>query len=193
MTLAFLLNIVGTMLGSLAASLYGIRVWMGKEEANLATWLIVLLLDLVGVYLAFVTGNDEPYIQIGWCFAAALIATAAWLRKGSWQWTGTETMVLVLCVASMAIWTISESAYFSLAGYLTAAYLSAFPQGRDYLRDPKAARKSAWVWQVSIVAILFPLSAKFVEQKYGMGHTLIYYALIVLNMIMAGLCMRRVT
>lgn len=189
--LAFWLNIFGAVLGSLAAGLYGIRVWLGKEKANLATWSIVILLDVVGLYLTYVTGNDEPYIQLGWCFAATLIVIAAWVRKGDWLWTRTETVVLVLCIVSVAVWLTSEAVLVSLIGYLTAAYLSVLPQAKDYLRHPEVARKSAWVWQVSIIAILFPLVAKLVEQKYGVGHTLIYCALIVLNLFMATLCMRR--
>jgi hypothetical protein len=190
--IALALNLFGAVLGSLAAGLYGIRVWLGKEKANLATWSIILILDFVGLYLAYATGNDEPYIQIGWCLAGTLIVVAAWFRKGDWVWTKNETVVLIICGASVAVWLTNEAALVSLIGYLTAAYLSAWPQAKDYLRNPKMAKKSAWVWQVSIVAIVFPLVAKFVENKYGMGDTLVYYAFIVLNVFMASLCMRRV-
>lgn len=190
--LAFALNIFGAILGSLAAAFYGIRVWAGKEKANLATWSIILVLDFVGLYLAYATGNDEPYIQLGWCIAATLIVVAAWLRKGDWVWTHNETVVLVICTASVFVWLTSEAVLISILGYLAAAYLSALPQAKDYLRHPEVARKSAWVWQVSIIAITFPLAAKLIESKYGIGDTLIYYALIGLNMIMAGLCLRRV-
>ncbi|KKS35035.1 MAG: hypothetical protein UU98_C0043G0010 [Parcubacteria group bacterium GW2011_GWD2_42_14] len=189
--LAFSLNVIGAVLGSLAGCIYGIRIFLGKEKANLATWSIVLLLDSAGLYLTYVTGNDEPYIQIGWCFTAALIFVGAWVRKGDWVWTRTETAVLVLCIVSVVLWLTSEAVLVSLFGYLAAAYLSALPQAKDYLRHPEVARKSAWVWQISVVAILFPLAAKLVEEKYGIGDTLIYYAFIVLNMSLAVLCMRR--
>jgi hypothetical protein len=189
--IALALNVFGAVLGSLAAGLYGIRVWLGKEKANLATWSIVLVLDFVGLYLAYATGNEEPYIQLGWCVAATLIVIAAWVRKGDWVWTQNETFVLILCGASVFVWLTSEAVLVSLLGYLAAAYLSVWPQAKDYRRNPEVAKKSAWVWQVSIVAIAFPLIAKFVENKYGVGDTLIYYALIGLNVIMASLCMRR--
>lgn len=189
--LAFWLNIFGAVLGSLAAGLYGIRVWLGKEKANLATWSIVLLLDVVGLYLSYVTGNDEPYIQLGWCLAATLTVIAAWARKGDWLWRKTETIVLVLCIVSVAVWLTSEVVLVSLLGYLVAAYLSVLPQAKDYLRHPEVARKSAWMWQVNLVAILFPLAAKLVEQKYGIGHTLLYCGWIPLCLIMMKLCMRR--
>lgn len=189
--LALALNVFGAVLGSLAACLYAMRVWLKKERANLATWTIVLVLDFAGLYLAYATGNDEPYIQIGWCVAAALIVLAAWTRKGDWLWTRTDTAVLIICAVSVGVWLTSEAVALSLVGYLLAAFLSALPQARDYLRHPDVARKSAWVWQVSIIAILFPLAAKLVEAKYGVEHTLVYYALISLNVFMAGLCMRR--
>lgn len=191
--LAFWLNLTGAVLGSLAACLYALRVWQKKERANLATWSIIFVLDVAGLYLTYVTGNHEPYIQIGWCIAALLIVIATWVRKGNWLWTRAETIVLALCTASVSVWLMSEAVLVSLIGYLTAVYLSAWPQAKDYLGHPEMARRSAWVWQVSIIAILFPLAAKFVEQKYGVGHTFIYYALIVLNLIMAALCMRRTT
>jgi len=120
-----------------------------------------------------------------------LIVIGAWVRKGDWVWTWVETIVFVLCIASVVLWLTSEIALISLIGYLTAAYLSILPQVKDYLRHPEVARKSAWVWQVSVVAILFPLAAKLMEGKYGIGDTLIYYAFIVLNMSLAMLCMRR--
>ena len=189
--LAFALNVFGAVLGSLAACLYALRVWQKKERANLATWSIVLVLDMAGLYLAYATGNKEPYIQAGWCIAALLIVIATWKCKGDWQWTKTESMVLAICVLSVIVCLMSQSVLISLLGYLTAAFLSVWPQAKDYLRHPDVARKSVWVWQVSIVAILFPLIAKLVEGKYGVEHTLIYYALIGLNLIMAALCMRR--
>ncbi|QQS21126.1 MAG: hypothetical protein IPL87_01175 [Candidatus Moraniibacteriota bacterium] len=185
------MNIFGAVLGSLAACLYALRVWQKKERANLATWSIVLVLDVAGLYLAYATGNKEPYIQAGWCIAVLLIFIATWKRKGDWQWTKTESTVLAICVLSVVVWLTSQAVLISLLGYLTAAFLSAWPQAKDYLRHPEVARKSAWVWQVSIVAILFPLIAKLVEGKYDVEHTLIYCALIGLNVIMAALCMRR--
>jgi len=186
------LNVFGAVLGSLAAGLYGVRIWLGKEKANLATWSIALTLDFLGLYLAYATGNDEPYIQMGWCAATLIIVIGAWARKGDWVWTNIDTAVLGICALSVVVWLTSNAALVSLSGYLLAAYVSAVPQARDYLRDPVTARKSAWVWQISIVAIMFSLAAKLVEQKYGIEHTLLYYAFIVLSMIMAALCMRRV-
>ena len=188
---ALALNVFGAVLGSLAACLYAVRVWLKKERANLATWAIVLVLDFAGLYLTYATGNHEPYIQIGWCVAALLIVIAAFVRKGDWQWTDIDTAVLIICAGSVAIWLTSEAVLASLLGYLLAAYLSALPQARDYVRHPDVARKSAWVWQVSVIAILFPLAAKYVEDKSGIEHTLVYWALIGLNVIMSALCMRR--
>jgi hypothetical protein len=144
------------------------------------------------VHRPYPTGNHEPYIQLGWCFAATLIVIAAWIRKGDWVWTQNETVVLAICATSVFVWLASEAVLISLLGYLAAAYLSAWPQAKDYIRHPEVARKSAWIWQVSIVAIMFPLVAKLVESKYGIGDTLIYYALIGLNVIMATLCMRQI-
>lgn len=189
--IALALNVFGAVLGSISACLYALRVWQKKERANLATWSIILVLDFAGLYLAYATGNHEPYIQAGWCVAATLIVISAFARKGDWLWARTETIVLVICAMSVGVWLTSEAVALSLIGYLLAAFLSAWPQAKDYLRHPDMARRSAWVWQVSIIAILFPLAAKLVEAKYGVEHTLVYYALIGLNVFMAALCMRQ--
>lgn len=189
--IALSLNLFGALLGSLAACFYALRVWQRKERANLATWSIVLVLDVAGLYLAYATGNKEPYIQAGWCIAALLIVIAAWARKGDWLWTRTETFVLTICAVSICVWLASEAVLVSLLGYLAAAFLSVWPQAKDYIRHPEVARKSAWVWQVSVLAIMFPLIAKLAEHKHGVEHTLIYYALIGLNVIMAVICMRK--
>lgn len=191
MSLSLILNIVGAIIGSSAACLYAFRIWQKKEKANLATWFIIFLLDFIGLYLAYATGNTEPYIQIGWCVAATLILIATWVRKGEWAWTKTETLVLVTCVASIIVWITSKAVIISLLGYIIAAILSAWPQAKDYMKNPKVARASAWVWQVSVIAILFSLAAKFVNSEYGVEHTLVYYALLGLNVAMATLCTRK--
>ncbi|MEN9337791.1 MAG: hypothetical protein RIQ41_105 [Candidatus Parcubacteria bacterium] len=188
--LSVFLNVVGAVIGSAAACLYGVRIWMGKEQANLATWFIIFILDFVGLYLAYATGNTEPYIQIGWCVAATIILLATFVRKGQWVWSKTETGVLLICLTSVAIWLSSKAMTVSLLGYVTADVISAIPQAKDYVKNPEAARKSAWVWQVSIVAILFSIAAKLVNGEFGAEHTLVYVALLGLNAAMTYLCLR---
>ena len=188
--ISLFLNVAGAGIGSVAACLYGVRIWMGKEQANLATWFIIFVLDFVGLYLAYATGNTEPYIQIGWCVAATIILFATFVRKSEWVWSKTETRVLLICLASVAIWLSSKAVTVSLLGYVTAAVISAIPQAKDYLKNPEVARKSAWVWQVSIVAILFSIAAKLVNGKFGAKHILVYVALLGLNAVMTYLCLR---
>jgi hypothetical protein len=188
--LSMFLNVAGAVIGSLAACIYGVRIWMGKEQANLATWFIIFILDFVGLYLAYATGNTEPYIQIGWCVAATIILLATFVRKGEWVWSKTETGVLLICLASVAVWLSSKAVTVSLLGYVAAAVISAIPQAKDYLKHPEAARKSAWVWQVSIVAILFSIAAKLANSEFGAEHILVYVALLGLNAAMTYLCLR---
>ena len=188
--ISLVLNVAGAVIGSAAACLYGVRIWMGKEKANLATWFIIFILDFVGLYLAYVTGNTEPYIQIGWCVAAIIILLATFVRKGEWVWSKTETGILLICLASVAIWLSSKAVTVSLLGYVTAAVISVIPQAKDYLKNPEVARKSAWLWQVSIVAILFSIAAKLVNGKTGVEDLLVYVSLLVLNAVMTYLCLR---
>lgn len=192
--LAFALNVIGAIVGSSAACFYSVRIWRKKERANLATWSVIWVLDFVGLYLTYVTGNEEPYIQLGWCIAATLILIATWVRRGDWEWTKIETITLTITVASVAVWlagAANKVALFALAGYLVACFVSAWPQARDYLQRPDVARKSAWLWQVSLLSLAFIIVSKWVMGKFGIGDTLVYYALFGLNAIMSVLCLRR--
>lgn len=192
---ALALNVIGAGVGTFAACRYALRVWQKIEKANLATWSVIWALDFVGLYLTYVTGNEEPYIQMGWCFAATLILFATWVRRGDWEWTKIETITLTITVASVAVWlagAANKVAIFALAGYLTACFVSVWPQARDYLRRPDVARKSAWMWQVSMLSLALIIASKWVAGKFGVGDTLVYYALFGLNAMMTTLCMRRV-
>ncbi len=189
-SLSIALNLAGAVIGSAAACLYGVRIWMGKEQANLATWFIIFILDFVGLYLAYATKKTDPYIEIGWCVAVTIILLATFVRKGEWVWSKTETGVLLTCLASVAIWLSSKVVIVALLGYVTAAVISVIPQARDYLKNPKVARKSAWIWQVSAVAILFSIVAKLVKGEFGAKDILVYVALLGLNAVMTYLCLR---
>lgn len=191
---AFWLNVIGAIIGTFAAARYAFQVWRKIEKANLATWSVVWALDFVGLYLTYVTGNHEPYIQFGWCVAATLILIAAWSRRGIWRWTNIETITLVVAVASVAVWIIGtkdEVAVLALSGYIVACFVSVWPQARDYVRHPDVARKSAWMWQTSVLSLVFIIASKWVAGKLGVGDTLVYYALFGLNVIMSVLCLRR--
>lgn len=189
---AFWLNLSGAVLSTFTSCTYGVRIWRGKEEANLATWLIFFLLNVLGLLLAYEAGNPEPYVQMSWCITALFIVAVVWRRKGAWVWTRTETTVLIACVMAALVWCTIEAVLVSLVCYLAASYLATWPQARDYFRRPEVARRSAWVWIVNVVTILFPLAAKLVEQKYGAEHTLMYIAFFIPNALMAMLCLRRV-
>ena len=187
------LNVAGAVIGSAAASLYGVRIWMGKEQANLATWFTVFILDFVSLYLADGTGKNKPYIEIGWCVAATIIVLgllATFAKKGKWVWSKTETVVLLVSFASVLVWLGSKEVIISLLGLATAFVISAIPQAKDYLKNPVVARKSAWVWQVSIVAILFSIAAKLVNSEFGAEQLLVYISLLGINTVMTYVCLR---
>ena len=158
----FILNVIGALIGCIGSCVYAFRIWRKKESANLATWMIVFFLDWIGLYLADATGNHEPYIQLGWCFAATMILTATWVRKGEWKWAVTDACVIWLCTISIYVWVWYGSVLVSLLGYIAAVLMSAWPQVKDYLKDSVMARKSAWIWKLSSVAVLFSLGAEMV-------------------------------
>lgn len=183
------LNMLSAIIGTLTPCRYAWRVWKQHEQANLATWGVILVLDAVGLYLAYATGNHEPYLWIGWCFAAALVLAAAWVRRGNVSWSTTETVVIGICILSVLTWVATSSKAISITGYLTAACVAAIPQAKDYWRDPLTARKSAWMWASSCVAIGLSLAAQLIKDDTDFAHMIILDVLFVANAIMLKLCL----
>ncbi len=214
--LAFWLNIAGAVVGCSSAAIFAVRIWRGKEEANIATWLVVFLLDWGGLYLAYTTGNEKPYLQIGWCAAATCILAAvakthgvlAWHSSGvTKEWRGYllslrlrlcrelrrpshEMVTVAICLLAIAIWIASGIAWLALAAYTAAMFVSAWPQARDYLKRPHVARKSSWVWLVSVISLELVVGSQAIDGTIDVPHTLVYAALLMLNIVMSAICLR---
>ena len=193
MSISFFLNIAGALIGSVGAFLYALRIMMRQEQANTATWIIIVLQDFAGLYLVYSAGNTRPYIQIGWCISGSLILLAS-LRSMSNRWLlgWTEIWSIMICFAAIIIWLISKSATISLAFYGLSIIVSLIPQAKDYFKDPSSARKSAWIWWVSTVAISLPVTAIIIDGKISVEYILIYSIIFITNIVMIFLCQRKI-
>ncbi len=148
---------------------------------NIATWIMVLILDIVGVVLVFNDGNKKPYLQMGWTISAFLVTSAIVLNDNPWHWGMVESVSFALCVISIVIW-IKASARKALWAYMAASYISCFPLIVDYWNIPQPA--TLWVWVCTIGACLLSIYGS----KKDFANVFVPLNAIVANGIIAVLC-----
>jgi hypothetical protein len=152
------LSVLSGLLVSVVACIYAWQIFATKLQVNIATWSMILLLDIVGLFLALRVGNTQPFMHIGWVFFDLLICVAALLNEGNWKWRRTESVSTVFCSGAILLWIIAPPLW-SIYAYLTACVFALFPQARYYWFDEGTARKSSWVWLASSIAIVMTLYA----------------------------------
>lgn len=149
---------------------------------NVATWGMVLVLDGLGLILAFKGGNKKPLLQLGWALAAACIFAAVLLNDQPTVWGWTETSSVVLCGIAIVLW-ITRSALEAQWAYMAATYISFIPLMVTYWRAPEP--DTLWLWLLTIVACLFAVLG---AEKRDFANTFVPWAAIGLNAIIAVLC-----
>lgn len=157
-------------------------VYQSNTPLNVATWLMILLLDFIGLVLVIKDGNKKPYMQIGWAAAALCIVLAITLGNSPWHWGWTETTSLVLCGVAVLLW-LTLSARIAIWAYMTAMYVSFFPQLLDYWHEPQPDTLVLWIGTV-ITCLL----AIYGAPKRDFTNTFVPWAAILLNAITAVLC-----
>lgn len=182
------MTVLSGVVSFVSASVFAIQIHKMKLKVNLATWGMVLVLDVVGLALVILSGNHEPYLQAGWAFAAVLIVLAAWVNRGNWEWGKTETVSIALSVISVAVWLVSGSVVWSLLGYLSACYFSGIPQAKQYWVDHEEARKSTWLWLVGVFGLILTLLGL---PNFSPQYSIVPVGFLFLNLIMAWITLRR--
>jgi hypothetical protein len=171
---------------SIVATGYAIQIYREHLHVNIATWAMILLIDILGLSLAFSTGNQNPYIHIAWVVTDVLICIAALAHRTNWHWSLRETISLILFLASLYLWQTSE-AVLSVVGYLVACFFTLLPQALQYWHDKRLARKSAWIWIMNSVALVMTiLSLDVITLEYSVA-TL---GLLVLNLAMVMIALK---
>jgi len=180
-------TITGAVLGFLVASGFAWQIHYYKLKVNLATWTMILILDIIGLGLLLAAKNNEPFIQIGWCIAATFIFLAALLNRGDWKWGAVETWSVAACSLAVLIWVLTGSVW-SLLGYVLAVCISVIPQIVQYLDEERTIRlKTTWVWALSAVAILITIFGSPFTPK----HMIVLVGLLLLNLGVMWLTLRR--
>ncbi len=180
------LSYIAGGLVSFVATAYAIQIYKERLHVNIATWGMILLVDILGFVFAISAGNPHPYIHIAWVTTDALICLAALKYKTSWRWSYIESISLVLFICSLLLWRTSE-AIWSVLGYLVACFFTLLPQGVQYWKNKHIARKSAWIWIINSIAIVMTmLSLSNITLEYSIA-TL---GLLILNLTMVLIAVR---
>jgi hypothetical protein len=174
------------ILVAVSATAYAFQVYRAHLHANMATWLMVVLIDGFGLVLALATGNSSPSIHIVWVVTDILICIAILRNTAHWHWKHIETFSLIACISSLTLWVTTDSS-LSLYAYLIACGFTLLPQAIQYWKNRTLARKSAWLWIVNSVALVMTiLSVQTLTPEY----TIVSLGLLVLNLAMVLIALR---
>jgi hypothetical protein len=170
------------LLGFIIPTYFAWTVYQQGIPQNIATWGMTLVLDVLGLILAYRAGNRRPYLQFGWFFAACCIVLAVLLGESPWHWTWVETSALALAGIAVVVW-LTSSAKRALWAYMAAAYISVVPLMVDYWQVPQPSTLWLWLWTIGTC-----LLAIYGAEKRDFANTFVPWGAIVLNGIIAVLC-----
>lgn len=158
-------NLFSMLFGFIPPGVYALNIALGKlPEQNIATWGMVFLLDGIGLLLAYKVYqenedaglSDAPLMQAGWLIASICILAAVLSQSNELKWGKIETISLLCCIASIALWVTMDAAS-GLWPYGVAMYASFTPQLTDYLDKPQP--ETWWLWLGTIVAAVLAILA----------------------------------
>lgn len=181
-TTKWLAMVVSGALGFIIPTYFAWTLYVDHVPQNIATWTMVLVLDALGLVLAYRGGNKKPYLQLGWALAAFCIFIAVMLNGSplGWGWTGTVSVVL--SVVAIILW-LTMSALVAQWAYMAAMYISFIPLMADYWKVPQPDTLWLWLWTIAS-CLLAVLGA----EKRDFANTFVPWAAIGLNVIITVLC-----
>ncbi len=162
-------------LGFLLPTYFAWTVYRENIPQNVATWLMIFVLDFLGLALVYKAGNKKPYIQLGWAVASICILIAIALSKSPWHWGWTETASLVLCGIATVLW-LTLSAQIAIFAYLVAMYVSCVPLMVDYWSTPQP--QTLWLWLCTVGTCFMAI---YGASKRDFANTVVPWAALILN------------
>ncbi|MBP6923978.1 MAG: hypothetical protein KBC62_01220 [Candidatus Pacebacteria bacterium] len=171
------------VLGFLIPAYFAWIIFQENIPQNLATWIMILFLDFLGLTLVYKSGNKKPYLQIGWCVAAACIVLAILFSDSPWHWGSIETLSVLLCALAVTLW-LKCSARIAIFAYLLAFLLSGLPLAVDFWHHPEP--NTIWVWGWSMVACMLAI---YGAEKRDIANTIVPWTAIGTNSILIALCL----
>lgn len=177
----------GGFCGCTIATLLAWDIFQGHTPVNGATWLMVLVLDALGLFLLVKAGHHWPPLQIGWTVAATLIFAAVLYTGQAWAWGVVEYSSIAGCLCAALLYFKGGKAIWALYAYLVATYISIIPQAVDYWQEPRPETLYIWVWSATGCALAL-IGLK--REERDQAHMLVPAACLLLNSIMAILVLR---
>lgn len=175
--------LVSGALGFIVPTYYGWTLYENHSPQNVATWGMVFVLDMLGLILVLKDGNQKPFLQIGWALASICILSAVLLNGSPLGWGRTETISVIIASIAIAIW-LTWSAEKALWAYMVAMYVSFYPLMADYWDTPQP--DTLWLWLMTVVSCLLAILG---AEKYNFANLFVPIAAIILNIIIAVLCL----
>lgn len=172
------------LLAFLVPTYFAWTVYLSQQPQNVASWSMVLLLDVLGLFLVYRDGNKKPYLQLGWVIAAACIVLAITLGGSPWHWGWTESASLFFCGLAIVFWLIL-SARVALFAYMAAMYIAFVPLMADYWKEPQPG--TLWLWLLTIATCMLAI---YGAEKRDFPNTFVPWGAIVLNGAISWLCIR---
>lgn len=175
--------LVSGLLGFIVPAYFGWTLYIDRVPQNVASWTMVLVLDALGLVLAYKGGNKRPFMQLGWTLAASCIFIALMLNGNPVKWGWVEMASVVLCGVAIFLW-LTWDARVAQWSYMFAIYLSFTPQMVDYWVEPQPDTLWLWLWTIA-TCLLAVLGA----EKRDFANTFIPWGAVVLNVIITVLCL----
>ena len=169
-------------LGFIIPTYFAWTVYKDNIPQNIATWSMILILDVLGIILVYKAGNKKPIMQLGWLAAAICIVLAITFSNNPWHWGVVESLSLILCGVAVMLW-FSLNPRIAIWAYIAAAYISFVPLMMDYWDTPQP--ETLWLWLGSIIPCLLSI---YGAEKRDFANTIVPWTAIAFNVLISVLC-----
>lgn len=186
-------NLLSLVLAFAPPGAFALSIFLNKlPPQNVATWGMVLLLDGVGLILAYNVYkkkpcrliSEMPFLQLGWAIAAVCIMVAVTTRTNLSSWGWVEIVSLFCCAMAVYLWVIRD-AQTGLYPYMLAMYIAFIPQFSNYLERPQP--ETWWLWVGTVMSAGLAIYA---SEKRDLRSCFVPWGCIPLNIIGFALVMR---
>lgn len=152
----WILGITAALLHGAGYVIYNVQAKKGDSKPNIVSWFIwALMAGLNATSFSGVTDIPHALQYMVGTFAAILTFVLA-LRWRRFDWPETiELVILVLCLASMAMWYGFKDASFANAIVLVPFLISFWPTWRGVRENPRNEKPLAWnMWSLAFAVNL---------------------------------------
>lgn len=153
---------MGTLFGLISAGFvvtsyvpYARNVYFNKTKPPLSSWIAWFLLDLIFV-LNLIALEQVPYQMLAFLSGTCIVLALSIYKGTTLQWERRDTICVLLVMAAVLIWHVSNSAEVGLVLNLFAACVSFEPMLRSIRADPLNEKPLPWslVFMGSIFQLL---------------------------------------